>query len=287
MHIVKSFLAITLFLTLAAATAFAQRSASEELRLGAEAANTGNFSQAAGHFQSAARLQPNSLLARLHLASAYAREYMAGPPASRSEALAEQAIKAYDSALRLDPSNKLALWDLAVFSLAAGHPQASKQSCEKLIQVDGTNANAWYLLGMLDWELSFKPYLETLREAGLKPGQPGFIRNTSLREKYRAAQSPLITAGLQAARKARQLDPNLSAAMIFENMLLRESAAFAENEESYRRTIAEADMLAAKAGTTRQPLAGASTQPELQPNAPPPPLAAPPPPPPPPRPTSG
>lgn len=286
MRITKSFLVITLFLTMGAA-AFAQRSASEDLGLGAEAANNGNFSQAVEHFQNAVRLQPDSLLARLHLASAYAHEYMAEPQASRSEALAEKAIKAYDSALSLEPANKLALWDLAVFSLAAGHPQASKQSCEKLIQVDGTNANAYYLLGMLDWELSFKPYLETLKEAGLKPGQPGFITNAALREKYRAAQSPLITKGLQATRKARQLDPSLASAMVYENMLLREKAAFAETEENYRETVAEADALVAKAGNMRPPLPGTSVNTKLEPNAPPPPLAAPPPPPPPPRPTSG
>lgn len=287
MRVAKSFLVITLFMTLASAAAFAQRSASKELRLGAEAANNGNFSQAVVHFQSAVRLQPDSLLARLHLASAYAHEYMAGPPPSQSEALADKTIKAYGSALRLDPANQLALWDLAVFSLAASHPQASKRQCEKLIQTDRTNANAWYLLGMVDWELGFKPYLETLKEAGLKPGQPGFIKNASLREKYRAAQASLITEGLQATRKALQLDPSLAVAMVYENMLLRESAAFAENEESYRKTVSGADMLAANARRTGKPLDGASVNTKLEPNAPPPPLAAPPPPPPPPRPTAG
>ncbi len=48
------------------------------------------------------------------------------------------------------------------------------------------------------------------------------------------------------------------------NVSLREMAAFAENEESYRKIISEADTLAARARTTRPALPGDSVNMNLE-----------------------
>ena len=114
------------------------------------------------------------------------------------------------------------------------------------------------------------------------------IESASLREKLRAAQLPAINEGLQATRQAIKLDPDFSEAMIVENMLLREKAVLAENPESYRRAIGQADELISEAEAAAKKSLRPQPSPRLRADAPPPPLPAPPPPPPPPsRPTSG
>jgi tetratricopeptide (TPR) repeat protein len=290
MRIVRFLWMIPMAAAIGGTLAMAQTPAAKQLRLGTEAANGGNYKQAAQHFRNGVQLEPQTLLARLHLANAYAQEYMAGPRSAHSKELAERTTETFETVLRHAPDNKLALWDLAVFSLASGNPEHGRQLCQKLIQVDPNNARAHYLLGVIDWGISFKPYLETLKEAGLKPPQPGFIRTASLREKYRAAQLPVINEGLQATRKALDLDPDFGWAMVCENLLLREKAVVAENGESYRRITAQADALVSKARVAMEKSRLQPAAAKLDPEAPPPPLPAPPPPPPPPppsRPKSG
>ncbi len=266
----------------------AKTSASKELRLGTEAANSGSYKQAVRHFENATRLEPESLLARLHLANAYAHEYMAGPPSARSVELAQRTTEAYDSVLRQAPHNKLALWDLAAFSFFTGHPQIGRRLCQRLIRIDPQNREARYLLGVLDWETTYRSWQATLKNVGASAPQRGPIKSASLREKLRAAQLPAINEGLQATRQAIKLDPDFSQAMIFENLLFREKAVLAENPESYRRAIGQADALISEAGAAAKKSPRRRPSQRLRAEVPPPPLPAPPPPPPPPsRPVSG
>jgi tetratricopeptide (TPR) repeat protein len=279
MRIRRMLWTITVALTVAGIPVAAKTSASKELRLGTEAANSGYYKQAARYFENATRLEPQSLLARLHLADAYAHEYMAGPPSARSVELAQRTTEAYDTVLRQAPDNKLALWDLAVFSFFAGHPQTGKRLCQKLIGIDPQNREARYLLGVLDWATTYGSLHAVLKNAAR---QHGPIKSAKLREKLRASQLRAINEGLQATRQAIKLDPNLSQAMIFENLLLREKAVLAENPESYRRAIGQADELISEAKAAAKKSLRPRPSPRLRAEVPPPPLPPPPPPPPPP-----
>jgi tetratricopeptide (TPR) repeat protein len=288
MRIRRMLWTITVALAVAGISVAAKTAASKELRLGIEAANSGYYSQAARHFENATRLEPQSLLARLNLADAYAHEYMLGPPSARSAELAQRTTEAYETVLRQAPDNKLALWDLAVFSFSAGHPQTSKRVCQKLIRIDPQNRQARYLLGVLDWATSFGSFRATLKNAGVSAPQQGPLRNASLREKLRTAQLPAINEGLQATQEAIKLDPDFGQAMIFESLLLREKAILAESPESYRRAIGQADELIAEAKASAEKSPRPRLNPRLRAEIAPPPLPAPPPPPPPPsRPASG
>lgn len=289
MRVLRFLWMIAMTTAISATLSVAQTAAAKQLRLGTDAANSGNYRQAAQHFQNAVRLEPQSLLARLHLANAYAQEYLTGPKSAHSTELARRTTEAFEAALRLAPDNKLALWDLAVFPFASGDLEHGRQLSQKLIHADPNNARAHYLLGVIDWAISFRAYRKTLTEAGLKP--PQFISNAGLREKFKSAQLPVIDEGLQATQRALALDSGFGQAMVFESMLLREKAATAENEENYRSITAQADALLPKARAAMEKTSPKPSRAKLDPEAPPPPLHAPPPPPPPPpppaRPTSG
>ena len=121
---------IPMAVAIAGTLAMAQTPAAKQLRLGTEAANSGNYQQAAKHFKSAVRLDPQSALAELHLANAYAKEYMAGPKSAHSKELAERTTGAFETVLRNAPQNRLALWDLAIFSFASANPERGRQLCK-------------------------------------------------------------------------------------------------------------------------------------------------------------
>ena len=207
-----------------------------ELEKGVEVWNKGDRAGALLLFQKAAELRPKSEIVQFHLAHAY----------SHTPGQGKIAIPIYQSILDRDPGNLTARWNLAILQLNA---LGSNERCRELSKLDPGNKNAHYLLAVTDWAFSYND-----------------PRNNG----------KLIEEGIAAAKRALELDPNFSEAMIYQNLLLRSKARAAETEEDKKVLFAEANKLLMKGKTLK------ATVPDklatLNADTSPPPLPIPPPP---------
>src|SRR5437899_3358017 len=86
--------------------------AKAELNQGVRAFNNGQYLKAVEHFQAAARLDPDSLNARLYLATTYMNQWVSGAPSEENQRNAEAARKGFQDVLDRDPTNVLAVESL-------------------------------------------------------------------------------------------------------------------------------------------------------------------------------
>jgi tetratricopeptide (TPR) repeat protein len=208
------------------------------------------------------KADPQSLLAREHLANARAREF-------RTSRSGDQAAKeAWNDVLARDPKNPLALWGLAVLNLESGKPEEAAAWSARLADADPHNKNAYYLIGVVRWVQAYKQVPE------------GKLNST-----VRAVALGRISEGELALDKALAIDPTFVDALLYRNLLFRAQAQLAGTAEESQKLLVQADGMIRKAvdlGTQRPQ---ERAKPDLvKPDAPPPPVPAPPPPPPPPPP---
>ena len=207
-----------------------------ELEKGIDAWNKGDRAAAIALLQQAAELRPKSEMVQLHLAHAY----------SHTPGQGKLAIPIYQAILDRDPGNPAARWNLAILQLNA---PGSNERCRELSQIDPANKNTHYLLAVTDWAFSYND-----------------PRNNG----------KLIEEGLTAAKRALEIDPGFSEAMIYQSLLLRSKARAAESEEDKKVLFAEANKLLLKGKTlkpevtAKMPTLNADTFPPLLPIPPPP-----------------
>ena len=196
----------------------------ELLKKGAAAYNGGDYAAAVEYFQQAVKADPQSLLAREHLANARAKEFRAtrsGDQAARS---------AWNDVLARDPKNALALWGLAVLDLEGGKLEEAAVWSAKLAEADPHNKNAYYLLGVVRW-------IETYKQ----------LPEARLNSTVRAIALSKVTEGERALDKALAIDPAFVDALLYQNLLFRTQAQLAGTAEESQKLLAQADALIRKA----------------------------------------
>ena len=210
--------------------------AESELEQGVEAWNKGDRATAITLLQKAAELRPKSDLVQFHLAHAY----------SHTAGQGKLAVPIYEAILDRDPANLTARWNLAILTL---NTPGSIERCRDLSNADPSDKNTHYLVAVMAWALSYN-----------EPRNNG----------------KLIEEGLAAARRALEIDPAFSEALIYQNLLLRSKARAAEMEEDKKVLFAEADKALMKGKTLKPstpdkpPKLSADTLPPRLPIPPPP-----------------
>jgi tetratricopeptide (TPR) repeat protein len=209
-----------------------------ELEKGVEAWNKGDRATAIALFEKAVELRPKSDLVQFNLAYAY----------SNTPGQGKLAAPIYEAILSRDPSNLAARWNLAILQLNAA---GSIERCRELSNAEPGNKHTHYLVEVMAWALS--------------SNDP---RNNAA----------FIEEGLAAAKRALEIDPRFSEAMIYQNLLLRSKARAAETEEEKKALFEEANRVLMKGKTLSPSVSG--KLPALSADALPPRLPIPPPPPP-------
>ena len=210
-----------------------------ELEKGVEAWNKGDRAAAIPLLEKAADLRPKSDLVQFHLAHGY----------SHTPGQGKLAVPIYEAILNRDPANLTARWNLAILTL---NSTGSIERCRELSSADPGNKKPHYLVAVMAWALSY--------------GDP---RNNG----------KFIEEGLAAAKRALEIDPNFSEALIYQNLLLRSKARAAETEEEKKVLFAEANKVLMKGKTLKAavpdkpPTLSADTLPPRLPIPPPPPPA--------------
>jgi len=248
----------------------------DQMNKGVQAYRNARYADAVECFKKAVQLDPKNSMGKLYLATAYMTQYVPGSDEPKNVEFANAARSEFESVLKEKPNDTTALASLASLSYqeAQGIPKAedkikkldeSKDWYVKLIQADPKNKEAYYSLGVIDW-LKWYPKLMSARaEMGMKPEDPGPLKDKKIKADLKAQYSPMIEDGLDNLKKALSIDPNYDDAMAYMNLLIRERADLADTPEEYKAQVAEADTWVQKALETKKekalktPAAGAAT----------------------------
>jgi hypothetical protein len=94
--------------------------------------------------------------------------------------------------------------------------------------------------------------MEARNKLGMKPEDPGPIKDKKVREQLKAEWLDTINQGIQHLEQALQVDPEYDEAMAYMNLLIRERADLADSPEQYRKDIEVADNWVQKALDTKK-----------------------------------
>jgi len=260
-HRVLTLLAVGTMLI--SATACNKLRARDQLNKGVASYKNARYEQAIDHFQQAVSLDPTLINAKLYLATAYAQQYIPGVDAEDNMRMATQAIDQYKSVLEKDPKNINSIKGIAYLYLQMKKFEDAKTYYRKALEVDPSDPEAYYSIGVIDWTQCYQPRMEERAKLGLKPEEMLSAKNKDqkkLCEDLKEKNGPIIQDGIDVLNKALQLRDNYDDAMAYMNLMYREKADTDCDDPAARATdLKTADewvdktMAAKKAKAEKQP----------------------------------
>jgi tetratricopeptide (TPR) repeat protein len=245
------------------------------LNKGVNAFKNGQYDTAVEDFKQARDLDPNLLVARLYLATAYASQYIPGAPSDQNKKLGEEAVAEFKDVLQLDPSNLTAIDGIgSMLFQMAGTPfnaqmfEDSKTYHEKHIQLKPDDPEPYYWIGVIDWTLSFRANGEMRKDYNtknvgkqLKDDAP---LPAALRTDYTTKYGTMVDEGITNLKKAIEIRPDYDDAMAYLNLLYRRKADMVESAEERDNLEKQADALVDQVKEIKQKRA---SQPQAQPSS--------------------
>src|SRR5438093_607864 len=228
---------VTIFLTV---VVFAVQSASPAvapaLSEGVEALNAGRTDEAVALIERAVAAQPGSRLALLHLANA-----------QRTAGRRDAAIRALETLLRTNPNDTLALWNLA--SLQS---DPSLTALRRLIEIDPKYPDAVVALATLQTLMARDAYRAGKRAANVRVEDAEWIADAQARATVRAAATRALENAQAACERARAADSTSPDPLVLLNLTFRMKSEIADDAESAKRLIAQANDLVQQATAIRR-----------------------------------
>ena len=226
--------------------------AAEEMMKGIRAFKNAEYAQAVDHFQSALKSDAGCTNARLYLATAYMQQHIPGADAPENQAMAAAAKEQFGKVLEQDPDNELALASLA--SLCFNQKKFDEASTwyEKLVLLRPDNKEAFYTLGVMAWTRSYEPIQKARQNLGMKPDDPGPIKDDGVRRELRMYYLSVLQDGLDYLDRALAIDAEYDDAMAYLNLLYRAKADLEDSPQGYRDDVAKADAWFQKVIDTRK-----------------------------------
>ncbi len=250
---------ISVALLMISSTGCTKLRARDQLNKGVGAFSNAQYPEAVDHFKQAIELDPEFLTARLYLATAYMSQYIPGAESPENVKMADTAMQEFKTVLEADPANAVALASIASLHF---HQKEFDQAVDwytKLIDSDPSNKEAYYTLGVIAWTRAFQPRMEARAELGMKPEDPGPLKDAEIRMKLKEENLPVIDAGLENLKKAIEIDEMYDDAMAYLNLLHRERADLMDTKEEYAAETEMADNWVDKTLETKK-LKAAATQ---------------------------
>src|SRR5882757_1476316 len=216
---------------LLATTGCSKLKARDQLNKGVQAYKNARYEEAIEHFQSAVNLDPSLTMTHMYLATAYAQQVVPNSDTPANKALADRAVAAYKDALQIDPNNVNAIKGVA-----------AKAWQQKVLAVDPKDPEAYYTIGVIDWNKARKNSLDFLAANGLteKQAADGAIPKKEC-PKLAATNGPLIDEALDSLHKAVDLRPSYEDAMAYINLAYRRKAEIeCGNDDARKADIQQA-----------------------------------------------
>ena len=234
------------------------------LNKGVNAFKAGQSDAAIEDFKRATELDPNLMMARVYLATAYASLYIPGAPSAENKARGEQAIQEFKSILDTDANNLTAIDGIGslLFQMAGTPPvnekgfEESKTYHQHHIQIKPDDPEPYYWIGVIDWTLAWRGNGEIRRDYNtnnikkqVHDDQP---LPASVRTEYASKYGPLVDEGIADLQKAISLKPDYDDAMAYLGLLYRRKADMVESMDERASLQKQADDLLDKIKEIKQ-----------------------------------
>lgn len=226
--------------------------ARDNLNKGVTAYKSARYAEAVEFFKAAVAAQPDYTNARLYLATAYMSQYIPGAESPENMQMAQAAHGEFMKVVEQDPKNPIAIASIASLYFNQKKFDEASEWHQKLIAVDPTAKESFYTLGVIAWTRSFQKRMEARAKLGMKPEDPGPLKDKKMREGLKAEILPMIEVGIQNLDKALELDKEYDDAMAYLNLLYRERADLADTKEAYEKDTDAADMWVQKTLETKK-----------------------------------
>jgi tetratricopeptide (TPR) repeat protein len=217
--------------------------AKAEFDLGVSAYKQAKFEEAVQHFRQAVLLDPAFVPAHLHLASAYAQQYIPGLASPENNQMGRQAIAEYDQVLALDPTRDQqvsALKGIAYLFLNMKQFEQAKEHDRKILEIDPNDAETYYAIGVIDWTESYRLRMEQRAKLNLKPEEP--LIDVGECWDVQAKNEERVKDGIEMLTKAISIRQTYDDAMAYMNLMYRERADIqCGNIRAYRSDLRSAD----------------------------------------------
>ena len=235
----------------------------DALNHGVQAYKGAHYTEAVDYFKTAVQLDPDNTMPRLYLATAYMSQYIPGAVSPENVQLAKEAKEEFLKVLEKSPSDTTALASLASLSYqqAQSMPDLdqklkklddAKEWYLKLIAADPRNKEGFYSLAVIDWVKWYSAWMRARADLGLKPEEPGPLKDKKVKEDLQTQYSAVIDDGIKNLQKALDIDPNYDDAMAYMNLLVREKADLDDSPDQYKADIETADKWVQKALDTKK-----------------------------------
>jgi tetratricopeptide (TPR) repeat protein len=226
--------------------------ARDHLNKGVSAYKNARYPDAVEHFKVAVELDPAFPMARLYLATAYMSQYIPGADSPENNQMAQSAHEQFLKVLEQEPNNTVALASIASLFFNQKKLDDAKEWNMKLIAVDPANKEALYTLGVISWTKAFQVRMEARAKLGMKPEEPGPLKDKKVRAEVREKNFATVEDGLKNLEKALDVDKEYADAMAYLNLLHRERADLLETSEEYKVDIEKADSWVQKTLETKK-----------------------------------
>ena len=214
---------------------------------GVQAFRNGAYADAANYFKQAVALNPQFVTARSYLAMTYMMQYIPGAESPENTALAQAAQDEFLKVLDLDPQNTNAMAAIAHLCFKQKKLDEARDWYKTVIASKPNDRTAHYMIGVIDWMAVYQPRMRAREEMGMKPEDPGPLRDANVRAALRSQNLPLIEEGIASLEAALAIDPEYDDAMVYVNLLYREKADLEDSVEAYRAHTELADQWMQKA----------------------------------------
>jgi tetratricopeptide (TPR) repeat protein len=215
--------------------------ARDSLNKGVKAFTDQKYAEAAQLFEKALDQDPGFETARMYLGTAYLQQYIPGSIDPKSQAMAFKAIDVFNKVIEKakDPAkpNKSAILSIATLYYQLNNLDESKKWCGRVLQAFPDTAEAYYRIGVMDYD-------ESLKKTGIKGDlAKNIIDNKAEKDKVLA----IIEDGLIVLKKAIDIKPDYHEALTYQNLLWREKAKLEKNQKEINEDIRQADLISIKA----------------------------------------
>lgn len=242
---------------LAVATGFGgcnKLKARDLLNQGTQAYKDGLTDKAIEDFKQATDLDPQLLMARLYLATAYQGQFIPGAPSDENKRMGAQAIEEYKKVLEADQNNLTALDGLGSMMYNMGNPpyqpekfEESKTYHEKHISLKPDDPEPYYWIGVIDWTLAWHANQEIRANYNrahptkqIKDDQP---LPADLRDQFSAKYGQTVTEGLDNLKKANERKADYDDALAYQSLLDRQQADMTADGGQRDDLLKQADQL--------------------------------------------
>jgi tetratricopeptide (TPR) repeat protein len=237
--VTAAFVATLLF----GATGCNQLKSRDQLNKGVQAFKNARYEEAVDHFQTAIKLDPSSEDAKLYLATAYSYQVVPNLDTPENLTLAQKALDGFEAVLAKNPNDLTALEQIASIDRNIKKMDDAKLYERKVIALDPNNAEAYYTIGVVDWMQAYKGAVAILAADGLTDDGNGNVKKTKgACQKLQAANTAVVTEGLEALEKAVSINPTYEEAMTYLNLMNRRKADLECGDDAARKAdLAQAD----------------------------------------------